>query len=147
LWSVPNGPGWPSGRLGGRLPLNLALTSAHVDYPIKPTASARRRRDAPPRMYGRAFFVWGVAHGLAEGRRTRDRDARASASRRALSQVNCSAGFVATEIIAEMGCAMVNRGDSAAVSFGERSSQTSAPVRVFSVGAIVRVTKTWRGFN
>ena len=34
------------GRLGGRLPLNLALTSAHVDYPIKPTASARRRRDA-----------------------------------------------------------------------------------------------------
>jgi hypothetical protein len=80
------------GRLGGRLPLNLALTSAHVDYPIKPTASARRRRDARRGCtggrfsFGVAFFVWGIEalrrHALAGGRASFPGDRGELASRR-----------------------------------------------------------------
>ena len=66
-------------------------------------------------MYGGASFVFGLRMVV---RRNRDRDARSvSVSPR----VNCSAGFVATEIIAETGCARLarfshtgRRGDSAA---------------------------------
>ena len=49
--------------LAARLPgLNLALTSVHVDYPIKATASARRRRDARRGCTGGRFSFGGSAN-------------------------------------------------------------------------------------
>jgi hypothetical protein len=85
----------------------------------------------------RGVFIFGLRNCYETGivmQNSGSRGCRASASRRIMLSVICSAGFVATKVIAEMDCARVNRDDSMAVRCGpildtEISESNSGPAR------------------